>query len=387
MTAAHRRDQQQRIDQRHLHCAAQSRVSSAAIDVLHAENIGQKQPVEQPALQQPRHVHPMVKLGIIDAAIARMCPQPLLDVTRRRHVERVQQDARLSHGHDGTGQRMIRDRLWLSPLWVQGLVQVATFVVFIGAMVVVLYPMFIARVGWPLSVLAVVALCAIVSGATLYLQRPVRQRGLDALGGGTQADRLAALAALRTGEVPADADVLAAAIRYGAVVRAYQADTSRTQRAIQWLGPVVAILYGVFGLFRLPLRFGAVLIAVGIWWAVLSVLRERRRRRTFQNLGALRAATGPEPSSTGEDDAVAGLPPSRHRLAAAVALIAVAAFMTLVYFVVRSDPDCYYVADAANLIYDQRQLTDPQNMTSPLTPTGSLIPVMIVLVAGTQCRD
>lgn len=258
---------------------------------------------------------------------------------------------------------MIRDRLWLSPLWVQGLVQVATFVVFIGAMVVVLYPMFIARVGWPLSVLAVVALCAIVSGATLYLQRPVRQRGLDALGGGTQADRLAALAALRTGEVPADADVLAAAIRYGAVVRACQADTSRTQRAIQWLGPVVAIVYGVFGLFRLPLRFGAVLIAVGIWWAVLSVLRARRRRRTFQNLGALRAAAGPEPSSTGEDDAVAGLPPSRHRLAAAVALIAVAAFMTLVYFVVRSDPDCYYVADAANLIYDQRQLTDPQNMT------------------------
>lgn len=258
---------------------------------------------------------------------------------------------------------MIRDRLWLSPWWVRGLVQATIFAIFIGAVVVEFYPMFIVRVGSPLTALAVIALCASVTGAVLYFQRPVRQRGLDALGGRTRQHRLAALAALRTGDVPGDPDVLAAAIRGGELAKAYRRKVSRTQRAMQWLVPTAAIGYGLFELSRLPLRFGVLLIAVGIWWIVLSVLRSRRRRRTFRNLDKLRVAAGPELALTGEGEVVTTLPPLRFRLVVAAVTIPVVAFMTLVYFVTRADPDCYYVAGAADLIHDQWQLADPQNMT------------------------
>lgn len=257
---------------------------------------------------------------------------------------------------------VIRDRLWLSPLWVQGVVKSAIFAIFIGAVVVELYPMFILRVGWPLSSLAVIALCATATAAVLYLQGAVRQRGLDALGGGTRQHRLVALRALRSGEVPADPKVLAGAIRYGDLVQAYQRKVGRAQRALQWLVPTLAITYGVVELFRLPPRFGVFLIVVGLWWVVLSVLRARRRRRTFRNLEALRAAA-PDLPSTGDVDASTALPPLRFRLALAAVVVPVVAFMTLVYVVIRADPDCYYVAGAANLIHDQWQLADPQNMT------------------------
>jgi hypothetical protein len=257
---------------------------------------------------------------------------------------------------------VIRDRLWLSSLWVQGLIKAAVSTIFVGVVVVEFYPMFIRRVGWPLSVLAVIGLCVITTGSVLFLQRPVRRRGLAALGGGTSQDRLAALAALRSGEVPGNPQVLAGAIRYGDFVQAYRRKTSRVQRALQWLVPAVAITYGVVELFRLPPRFGVLLIAVGLWWMLLSVLRVRRRRRTFRNLETLRAAA-PEPVSAGDDEAVTALPPLRFRLAVAALVIPVIAFMTLVYVVTRADPDCYYVAAAADLIHDQWQLADPQNMT------------------------
>jgi hypothetical protein len=260
------------------------------------------------------------------------------------------------------GLPVIRDRLWLSPLWVQGLVKAAICTIFVGAVVVELYPMFILRVGWPLTALAVIALCVITTSAVLLMQRPARQRGLDALGGGTQQDRLAVLAALRTGEVPTDPGVIAGAIRYGDVVQAYQRKISRAQRALGWLVPAVAISYGVVELLRLPPQFGVLLIAVGLWWIVLSVLRAHRRRRTLRNLEALRAAA-PDLVSAGEAETVTALPPLRFRLALAAVVIPVVAFMTLVYVVIRADPDCYYVAGAADLIHDQWQLTDPQNMT------------------------
>ena len=258
---------------------------------------------------------------------------------------------------------MIRDRLWLSPLWVQGLIQAALATIFVGTVVVVYFPMFILRVGWPLSVLAVTGLCAITLGAVLFLQRPIRQRGLAALGGETSQHRLAALASLRSGEVPTNTDVLAAAIRYGDMVQSYQRKTSRIQRALPWVVPAVAIAYGVVELFRLPARFGGLLIGVGLWWIVLAVLRTRRRRRTVRNLETLRAAAGPDLIAAGEDAAGTTLPPLRFRLAVAALVIPVAAFMTVVYAVTRADPDCYSVAGAAEFIHDHWQMTDPQNMT------------------------
>ncbi len=51
--------QQQRVQQRHLHRVAQRRVRRAAMHVVDAQHVGQEQPVEQPALQQPSQAGPV----------------------------------------------------------------------------------------------------------------------------------------------------------------------------------------------------------------------------------------------------------------------------------------------------------------------------------------
>jgi hypothetical protein len=255
---------------------------------------------------------------------------------------------------------MIRNRFWLLPLWVQGLVRAAIFAIAVGGVVSMLYPMFVYRMGLLLTALAVIALCGIATAAALYVQRPVRQRSLQALGGLDHPRSLAALEALRTGEVPADPDVLAAAIRAGALVQAYRRKTTRTQRAAQRLIPAVAITAGVVELFRLPVAFGGLLIGVGLLWVLQLVTQARRRRRTDKNLQVLRAAA--DPGLPEEVDA-STLPPIRSgRVTLAIAIL-VTAFMALVFVMGRTSPDCYTVNAVMNLVYDNRQLADPQNMT------------------------
>jgi len=89
---SHRRHQQQRVEQRHLHAATQCRVGSAVVDVVQAEHVGEEQPVEQAAFQQAREPGPVLQAQVVGTGVARMGPHALLDVAGRRHVERVEPD-------------------------------------------------------------------------------------------------------------------------------------------------------------------------------------------------------------------------------------------------------------------------------------------------------
>jgi hypothetical protein len=255
---------------------------------------------------------------------------------------------------------VIRNRFSLLPLWARGLVRGAIMAIAIGALISVLYPTFVYRMGWLLTALSVIALCAVATGATLYIQRPVRQRAVQALGGLDRPRSLAALEALRTGEVPADPDVLAAAIRTGALAQAYRRKTTRAQRVARWCVPAVAITWGVVELFRLPVPFGGLLIGVGLQWVFLLVTTARRRRRTDENMRVLRVGADPGHSEVGEVDA-ASLPPLRNGRVTAVLATLVTAFMALVWFVGFSHPDCRVAGAAVDLIYDKRQLANPRN--------------------------
>jgi len=57
--AGHRRHQHQRIVNRQLHRLASGQRNPLLIDVIHAEDIGNKQPVKQAALQGTRQVQPV----------------------------------------------------------------------------------------------------------------------------------------------------------------------------------------------------------------------------------------------------------------------------------------------------------------------------------------
>lgn len=256
---------------------------------------------------------------------------------------------------------MIRNRLWLSPIWLQVLVRGSTFAIVIGAVMWVLYPMFIYRMGWLLAAMSVMALCVAATAAAVYFQRAVRRRYVQALGGLDQPGALGALEALRTGTVPDDPDVLAAAIRVGTLAQAYRRQTTRRQRVGQWLVPAVLITWGAVNLFRLPVVFGVFLIAVGLWWVFGLLAIARRRRTTDENMLALRAAA-PDPAQADDIDA-ASLPRARAGRTSATLAVLVIAFMSLVWLVGYSQPQCNTVGAMMDLVYDQRALADPQNMT------------------------
>ena len=86
----HRRDQQQGIEEWHLHRLAQRRRGIAAQHVVDAKHIGQEQPIEQAALQGPGKLGPVAEAVIFRRAVAGMRPHPVLNMADRRHVEGVQ---------------------------------------------------------------------------------------------------------------------------------------------------------------------------------------------------------------------------------------------------------------------------------------------------------
>ena len=93
----HRGHQRHRIQQRDLHAGAQRRVRGALQHVVNAQNVGEEQAVEQPALQRAGQRHPMIERGIVRRSVARVRPHAVLDVTDTGHIEGVEADL-LSRG-------------------------------------------------------------------------------------------------------------------------------------------------------------------------------------------------------------------------------------------------------------------------------------------------
>lgn len=108
---------------------------------------------------------------------------------------------------------MIANRLFLAPLWVVGVLRGRLAVIFLSAVLAVMYPTFVDRAGLPVAALAVIALSTIATGTMIYIGLPARRRSRQALDGLDRTRSLAALDALRTGQIPADPGVLAAAVR------------------------------------------------------------------------------------------------------------------------------------------------------------------------------
>ena len=88
----HRRDQQQGIVGRRLRGVAQRRVRAAAEHVVDAEHVGEKQPVEPPALQRFGQIDPVRQPVIFAGAVARMGPQPRRLMRDAVHGEGVEPD-------------------------------------------------------------------------------------------------------------------------------------------------------------------------------------------------------------------------------------------------------------------------------------------------------
>ncbi len=91
--AGHRRhggDQQRRLVDGQLDRFPRGEVDAAAVDVVDAGDVGDENRVEQPALQRPGEVGPMVEPCVVGRAITRMRPQAVVDVAHAVHREGVE---------------------------------------------------------------------------------------------------------------------------------------------------------------------------------------------------------------------------------------------------------------------------------------------------------
>ena len=86
----HRRNQRQRIVDRHLRRLADRRIAVAVQHIINAQHIGDKYPVKLAALQQTRQVDPILEIFILPGAVARMGPQPRRLMADAVHIKSVQ---------------------------------------------------------------------------------------------------------------------------------------------------------------------------------------------------------------------------------------------------------------------------------------------------------
>src|SRR6516225_3719806 len=108
----HRRDQQQRIIDRHLDGLRYRRVRRPAVDIVDTEHIGQKERVELAALEELRQLDPVSEHIIAVCSVARMRPQARRLMPDAIHVESIQADLpwhRLSLAPAGGGTYTVGD--------------------------------------------------------------------------------------------------------------------------------------------------------------------------------------------------------------------------------------------------------------------------------------
>ncbi|MNI47812.1 hypothetical protein D3C73_1023480 [compost metagenome] len=86
----HRRDQLQRIVDRHLRSLADRRVTIAVVDVIDAQHVGDEQAVELATLKNLRQVRPVLQVLVLPRAIPWMGPQTRGLMTDTVHVEGVE---------------------------------------------------------------------------------------------------------------------------------------------------------------------------------------------------------------------------------------------------------------------------------------------------------
>ncbi len=100
----HRRDQLQRVVDRHLRRLADRRVTVAVVDVVDTQHIGNEQAVELAALEDFRQVGPVLQVLVLPGAIPWMGPQPRGLVPHAVHVEGIETDFTGHRQHSWNGQ-------------------------------------------------------------------------------------------------------------------------------------------------------------------------------------------------------------------------------------------------------------------------------------------
>jgi hypothetical protein len=88
----HDRHDHHRVVDRDLHGVGDRRCRATPVDIVDADDVGQKDPIKLAAFRQPRQILPVFDRVVRGRAIARMRPHSVLNMANAVHVEGVEAD-------------------------------------------------------------------------------------------------------------------------------------------------------------------------------------------------------------------------------------------------------------------------------------------------------
>jgi hypothetical protein len=252
-------------------------------------------------------------------------------------------------------------RMIAAPWWARWLVSATMLAAWLILVCALLIPNFFGGLGWAWALGSVTGFSLLATLLLSVANRPVAQRYQAVVAGLDATQRAEAVKALRRGEIPADPEVLAAAIRLGTLSSAYQRRASRLQKSAKWWLPALWLVVVAMVLLTNGIRQALIWTVVG---ALLLGRRERLRRRGRRlpaNLELLRSAAGPDAAPADEDAAAAT--PQRFWVSLLIAVVGGVGIGGAFYVSQRPTPDCRTSNEAVAYLHDHPDMLDPRLIT------------------------
>lgn len=260
-------------------------------------------------------------------------------------------------------------RMIAAPWWVRWLVSASVMAVTLTACVALLFPDFFAATGWLWGLVAVISFSLAFAAAAIVIQNPVRQSYAAAVTGLNSQQRSQTRKVLRSGEVPSDPQVLAAAIRLGTLSQAYLRRAAPWQKTAKWWMPALYVVLAVLNFTTDTPRQGLLWLGFALYFAAYYGWTSHRARQLPQHIERLRAVAAqiPEAASAAADteDSVT-LPPRRIWASVLLAVVAAIILGAAVFFrgQPRQTPDCRTADRAVDFIYAHQDMLDGRLITT-----------------------
>jgi hypothetical protein len=252
-------------------------------------------------------------------------------------------------------------RMIVAPWWVRWLVNAATLAAWLILVCALFIPNFFGALGWAWSGFSVLGFSLLATLLLTVANRPMVQLYKAAVAGLDTTQRAAAVKSLRRGKIPADPEVLTAAIRLGAVSSAYQRRASRLQKSAKWWLPALWLVVVVMAFLTNGIRQGLIWTVLAVLLLVRWEVLQRRGRRLPGNLELLRSAAGPE--ATPVDEIAAATTPQRFWVSLLIAIVGGVGIGAAFYVSQRPTPDCRTANDVVAYIHDHPDMLDPRLIT------------------------
>jgi len=200
-----------------------------------------------------------------------------------------------------------------APWWARWLAYAAMMAAGLVLIGPALFPGYVNAADWPWKLLAVAGFSLMFAAAIQVIQHPAYRTYARALTGLSFPRCRQATKAVRRGTVPPDPAVLAAAVRVGALSRAYLDRVSKTQRGWRWVLPGCYLVIAVLDFVSHDRRKVLLWLGFALYFAAYFVWINFQARRIARHVERLRTAAAdiPAAAALAETTGTTSIPPRR----------------------------------------------------------------------------